>query len=135
MASIHKEVQIDAAPQHVWDAVRDVGNVHQRLAQQFVLDTRLEGDSRVVTFANGAVVRERIITVDDQRRRLVYGVVEWRSTHHNASIQVVADSDERCRIVWIADLLPDDLAALVGGLMEQGCGAMRRTLEESARVP
>ena len=131
MASIHKEIVIDARPEHVWDAIRDVGAIHARLAKGFVLDTRLEGDSRLVTFAGGAVVRERIVDVDDRARRLAYSVVEWRTTHHNASIQVLAEGTGS-RVVWIADLLPDDLADLVGGLMEQGCAAMKRTLEESS---
>jgi len=130
MASIHKEIVIDAPPEHVWDAIRDVGAIHARLAKGFVLDTRLEGDSRLVTFAGGAVVRERIVDVDDRARRLAYSVVEWRTTHHNASLQVLAEG-KGSRVVWIADLLPDDLADLVGGLMEQGCAAMKRTLEES----
>ena len=131
MASIHKEMLVDAPPEQVWDAVRDIGAIHTRLAQQFVLDTQLDGDSRLVTFANGAVIRERIVDIDDRARRLVYSVVEWRATHHNSSIQVFPDGDGRSRIVWIADLLPHDLAELVGGLMEQGCAAMRQTLEGS----
>jgi uncharacterized protein YndB with AHSA1/START domain len=134
MASIQKHVEIDAPPEHVWDAIRDVGAIHTRLAQQFVLDTRIEGDSRLVTFANGAVVREQIVDIDDRAHRLAYSVVEWRATHHNASIQVFPDGDTRSRVVWIADLLPNDLADLVGGLMEQGCEAMKRTLEGSQRA-
>jgi carbon monoxide dehydrogenase subunit G len=133
MASIRKEISIDAPAEQVWDAVRDIGAVHLRLARQFVLDTRLDGDSRLVTFANGAVVRERIVDIDDRARRLAYSVVEWRTSHHNASIQVLPDGATRSRVVWIADLLPNDLAELVGGLMEHGSAAMKRTLEQAAR--
>jgi len=128
MASIHRELEINAPAEDVWDAVRDVGAVHTRLAQQFVIDTQLDGDSRLVTFANGEVVRERIVTMDDHARRLVYAVVDWRTTHHNASFQVVP-GDTGCRLVWITDLLPDSLAALVNGFVEQGCVAIRQTLE------
>ena len=131
MASIHKEVLIDAPPQHVWEAVRDIGAIHTRLAREFVTDTRLDGDSRLVTFADGTVIRERIVDVDDRTRRLAYAVVGWRATHHHASIQVFGDGGRRCRIVWIADLLPDDLAGLVDGMMEKGCAAMKQTLEPS----
>ena len=128
MASIHKELEINAPAEDVWDAVRDVGAVHTRLARQFVIDTQLDGDSRLVTFANGEVVRERIVTMDDHARRLVYAVVDWRTTHHNASFQVVP-GDTGCRLVWITDLLPDSLAALVNGFVEQGCVAITQTLE------
>jgi len=132
MASIHKEVLVDASPAQVWDAIRDVGAIHTRLAREFVVDTKLEGDSRIVTFASGLVARERIIDVDDRARRLAYSIVEGRPTYHHASIQVRAESDGRSRVVWIADLLPDDLAGAVGGMMEQGCAAMKQTLEAAA---
>ena len=129
MASIHKEMIVNKPAEQVWAAIRDVGAVHQRLARQMVTDTKLEGDSRVVTFANGEVVRERIVDVDDRERRLAYAAVDWRTTHHTASFQVVPDGGGRCRVVWIADLLPHDLADLVGGFMDQGCDAMKKTLE------
>ncbi|HZM95026.1 MAG TPA: SRPBCC family protein [Vicinamibacterales bacterium] len=130
MASIQKELNINAPAEHVWAAIRDVGAVHTRFARQFVIDTQLDGDSRLVTFANGEVVRERIVTIDDRARRLAYAVVDWRTTHHNASFQVVPDDGARCRLVWITDLLPDTLADLVGGFVEQGCAAIKRTLED-----
>ena len=132
MASIYKEVLVDAPAAFVWDAIRDVGAIHTRLAREFVTDTQLEGDSRVVTFVNGAVARERIIDVGDSRWRLAYSVVDGRMTHHSASLQVVADGEDHSRVVWIADLLPDELAGYVGGMMEQGCAAMKRTLEASS---
>ncbi len=130
MASIRKEMIVNAPADQVWAAVRDVGAVHTRLARQMVLNTKLDGDSRLVTFANGEVVRERIVDIDDEARRLAYAAVEWRTTHHNASFQVAPDGDGRCRIVWIADLLPNSVADLVDGYMEQGCAAIKRTLEE-----
>ena len=134
MASIYRDVAIDASAEHVWAAIRDVGAVHTRFARDMVLDTRLDGNDRIVTFANGEVVRERIVGIDDRRRRLAYAVVEWRTTHHNASFQVVPDGEARCRLVWITDLLPDAMAALVEGFVDQGCAAITRTLETSFRT-
>lgn len=132
MASIRKELIVDAPVDHVWAALRDIGQVHTRLAREFVIDTRLDGDSRLVTFANGEVVRERIVDIDERARRLAYAVVDWRTTHHNASFQVTPDGNGRSRLTWITDLLPDSLAGLVGGFVDQGCVAIKRTLETSA---
>jgi carbon monoxide dehydrogenase subunit G len=129
MASIHKEIRIQARPEKVWEAIRDVGAVHTRLAPGFVVDTRLEADARVVTFANGLVARELIVDIDDGARRLVWAVVGGRFTHHNASLQVLADGAEHSRAVWIADLLPHELAGDIGAMMEQGMGVMKKTLE------
>jgi carbon monoxide dehydrogenase subunit G len=128
MASIHKEIVIEAHPEQIWAAVRDVGAPHKRLAPGFLVDTRLEGDARVVTFANGLVVRELIV---DPARRLVWAVVGERLTHHNASMQVFAEDEGRSRVVWIADLLPHELAGYVGGLIEEGLGVMKQTFEKS----
>lgn len=132
MASIRKELNVNASADHVWAALRDIGQVHTRLAREFVIDTRLDGDSRLVTFANGEVVRERIVDIDDRARRLAYAVVDWRTTHHNASFQVTPDGDGRSRLTWVTDLLPDALADLVGSFVEQGCEAIKRTLETPA---
>jgi carbon monoxide dehydrogenase subunit G len=129
MASIHREIVVNAAPETVWEAVRDVGAIHTRLAPGFVVDTRLEADARVVTFGNGMVARELIVDIDDATRRLVWSVVGGRMTHHNASLQIFADGEGRSRVVWIADLLPHELAGAIGGMIEQGMGVMKHTLE------
>jgi hypothetical protein len=129
MASIRKEILIDVPAEEVWAAVRDVGAVHQRLARGFVVDTRLDADARVVTFANGQIVRELIVDVDDKMLRLAYAAIEGRARHHHASMQVVAEGADRSRLVWITDVLPGDLATPIGALMEQGADAMKRTLE------
>src|SRR5947209_6012579 len=108
MTSIRKEILIEARPENVWAAVRDVGAVHQRLVPGVLIDARLDGDARVVTFASGVVVRELLIDVDDEARRFAYAVVEGslRATHHNASIQVFANGEGHSRLVWITDVLP-----------------------------
>src|ERR1035441_9532059 len=84
MASIHKDIPIDAEPEQVWAAVRDFGAVHRRLAPGFVLDARLDGDARIVTFANGTVARELLVDCDDARRRLVYAVISERVKHYRS---------------------------------------------------
>ena len=128
MASIQKEIIIDASPDHVWDALRDFGALHTRLAPGFVTDTKLDGDARIVTFSNGTVAREILVDCDDAKRRLVYAIVSERIKQHSASAQVFAESDGRTRFVWIADVLPNEVAPTVAELMEKGAEAMRRNL-------
>ena len=101
MASIRKEIVIAAQPEDVWAAIRDVGEVHRRLAPGFVVDCRLEegGGARVVAFANGLVARELIVDIDDDTRRLVWAVVQGRPTHHNGSLQVFAEAGGRSRVL------------------------------------
>ena len=129
MASIHREIQVEVPAERVWDAIRDVGAIHTRLAPGFVVDTRLEAGARMVTFGSGVVARELIVDVDDDARRLVWAVVGGKMTHHNASLQVFADGEGRSRVVWIADLLPNELAGYIAGMIEQGMAVMKKTLE------
>jgi hypothetical protein len=129
MASIRKEIVIGARPETIWDAVRDVGALHTRLVPGFVVDCRLEEGARVVTFANGLVARELIVDIDDAACRLVWSVVEGRPIHHNGSLQVFAEQAGRSRVVWVADILPHDLAGPIGGMMDHGMHAMKQTLE------
>jgi carbon monoxide dehydrogenase subunit G len=129
MASIQREVLIQADPATVWDALSDVGALHRRLAPGFVTDVRLEEGARVVTFGNGLVARELIVDIDDKARRLVWSVVGGRMTHHNASAQVLPDGEGGSRFGWIADLLPHELAPGVAAMMEQGLAVIKRTLE------
>ena len=127
MASVHREVVIERPVDKVWDALADVGALHTRLVRGFVVDCRLETGARVVTFANGLVARELIVSVDAARRRIAWSVVGGRLSHHNASAQAFAEGDGECRVVWIADFLPDEHAGAIAAMIEQGLQAMQRT--------
>jgi carbon monoxide dehydrogenase subunit G len=129
MASIRKEIFVDAKPESVWSAIRDVGALHQRLVPGFVVDTRLEADARIVTFGNGMVVRELIVDLDDDARRLAWSARGGRLSHHNASVQVFADGEGKSRIVWVADLLPNEVASDIRAMIEQAAAVMKPTLE------
>jgi hypothetical protein len=132
MASIHRDIPINARAEDVWAAVRDFGAVHRRLAPGFVLDAQLEGDARIVTFANGSVAREMLVDCDDTRQRLVYAVISERVKHYNASVQAVADGETRARLIWIVDLLPNDIAPYIAGQMDQAALAMQKALDRGA---
>jgi hypothetical protein len=132
MASIHKDISLDSRADDVWAAVRDYGAVHRRVAPGFVTDCKLDGDSRIVTFANGNVARELLVTIDDARMRLVYAVVSERVKQHSASIQIFADGENRSRMVWIADVLPNEIGPYIDGQMDLGALAMQKNFRRDA---
>jgi carbon monoxide dehydrogenase subunit G len=129
MASIRKEVQIKAPPAQVWDSLRDVGALHTRLAPGFVVDTRMDGDARIVTFGNGMIVREEIVDVDDSAHRVVWAIVGGQFLHYNGTAQIFPEGAGVSRFVWTADLLPNDLAGAVAGMMEEGIAVIKKTME------
>ena len=128
MATIHKEVEIHASPERVWEALSDVGALHTRLAAGFVVDTKMDGNARVVTFANGMVVREEIVAVDVAARRVVWAIIGQQFDHYNGAAQVFEHPDGS-RFVWTTDLLPDDLVGNVDAMMSAGVAAIKKTLE------
>ena len=134
MTSIRKEIAVFVPAQTVWNAVRDYGSVHTRLAPGMVTGTTLEddGDVRVVTFEDGMVLTERIISVDDTARRFAYSIVGEPFEHHNASVEVIGDDERSCRLVWTADLLPHELSETVAGIMERGLRLSKQTIETAA---
>jgi hypothetical protein len=132
MASIHKDTPIHAPAHEVWDAVRDFGALHTRLVPGFVLDTKLDGEARIVTFASGTVARELLIDCDDARRRLAYAIVSERMKHYSASVEVVADGDTNSRLIWTVDVLPHEIAPYIGDQMDQGVLARQKTLGRAA---
>ena len=131
MATIRKEMRTTADPESAWDAMRDIGALHTRLVVGFVVDTRLDGNARIVKFANGMEAREVIVGIDEKTRRVAYTVVGGAFEHHNASAEIVPDGEHGSRVIWTADLLPDAIAGNIDAMMEQGAQAMKRTLDRA----
>ena len=133
MASIHREILVDTPAATLWDAMRDAGALHTRLAPGFITACTMDGDeARELRFANGMTARELIIDIDDEARRIAWSAVGGRLTHHNASTQIIDEGGSRCRVVWIADLLPHALAPAVAGMIEAGLQAMKAHAEKLA---
>jgi len=130
MASIHHQISIAADPDAIWSAARDVGRLHDRLVPGFVTATEmLPGEGapvRRVTFVNGRVVDETIVSIDDDARRVVWAIKEFE--HHNGALTVAA-APGGAQVTWIADLLPDALADQVSPAMAHGLAMMKAHFE------
>ena len=134
MVSVRVEVFIEADPEYVWAAFADVGAVHRRLLPDRVTDVRLDDDIRTLVMADGVEVRELIVAVDHEDRRLAYSVQGGQRmalTHHHASFQVLADG-RGSRLVWITNVLPHALEPQVRARVERGVVEMKRGIENDA---
>jgi hypothetical protein len=132
MASVIKEIEIAAPVGTVWSALRDVGALHTRLVPGFVVDTVLDGDARIVTFANGMVIREPIISIDDEHRRLVWSGEGGPHDHYNGAAQAFEQADGSTVVVWTADFKPDELEDAMDEMMSAGASAMQSALGQPA---
>ncbi|MGH6963526.1 MAG: SRPBCC family protein [Phenylobacterium sp.] len=132
MASIIKEITIDAPAAAVWDAVADFGAVHRRFAPGFVTNVELIPGARMVTFGDGTVAKELFLGVDHAKRRLAYSIDNERLAHHSASFQVIDEGGGKSRLIWTADVLPDAMGPYLSERMDAGLVSARATL---GRVP
>jgi hypothetical protein len=132
MATIRSELKTRASPHDVWSAIRDIGALHTRLVPGFVTNTKLEPGARIVTFVNGTMLREPIVTLDDEARRLVWAHEGGRAQHYNGALQVSELADGLTSVVWTADFLPDDIGGYMSQAIEAGMAAMQRSLDALA---
>jgi hypothetical protein len=132
-ASIRKDIHIEVPSETVWDAVADFANIHKRLVPGFVTDLKMEGNARIVTFANGVTVKEVLVTNDKIAKRLVYAVVGGQLTHHSASVEVRYDGTGSSLVIWITDFLPDSFADYIQKQMDDAAVVMKTFLESQRR--
>jgi hypothetical protein len=126
MATIKREVALSMDADRAWQVVGVFGNAADVFAGALTACER-SGDIRTVTFANGLRIKERLVALDPNERRFVYTVLDGPFTHHSASMQILA-TDNGCKFVWISDFLPDEVAARILPLIEDGCRALQRNL-------
>ena len=132
MASIIKEITIDAPADAVWDAVADFGAVHRRFAPGFVTNVEVIPGARMVTFGDGTVAKELFLGADHDKRRLAYSIDSERLAHHSASFQVLDEGAGQSRLAWTVDVLPDAMAAYLSDRRDAGLISAKATL---GRVP
>lgn len=124
------ETAIAASPNKVWDAVRDVYAVDTRLVPGMITKVERAGDVRTVTFANGFVVKERIVAVDDRARLITYSAFGGKATYHVATMQVVGDGSNRSKVIWQTRFLPAELEPFIAQNMQVGSQVMKGHLEK-----
>ncbi|MET0275092.1 MAG: SRPBCC family protein [Phenylobacterium sp.] len=125
MASIIKEIIVEASPDAVWDAVADFGALHTRFCPGFVTATELVPGARIVSFGNGQVVREVFLGADPAARRLAYAIDSERLAHHSAAFQVLDAGEGQSRLVWTVDVLPDEMGPYLAERMDAGLAAAK----------
>ncbi|WP_067889983.1 SRPBCC family protein [Nocardia vaccinii] len=131
MATVRTEFEVAADAADIWAVIRRFDTGPVRMAPGFVTGCTADGDHRLVTFANGTVVRERLVSVDEERMRIAYSVVggDVQPEHDNAVMQVISLGPGHSRFLWLRDLLPDESADGFLASMRAGGDYIKRTFE------
>jgi uncharacterized protein YndB with AHSA1/START domain len=88
---------------------------------------RLEGDQRICELHSGAVITERVLECDSQRRLLRYQISTGLSVaSHLGTVEVTEDGPDGCAVTYTTELEPDDL---LPGLARSVATALGRLTE------
>jgi carbon monoxide dehydrogenase subunit G len=130
MATIYRELDLDADADEAWRRMADVKAVNKLI--DFLGAVTIDGDRRSCALGEQGELNELIVTVDNDRRRLVYSIREspFNFAHHSASWQVTPDGD-RSRLVWITDLKPDSVAPEFEKVIDQAADSIQRNLSRA----
>src|SRR4051812_43117779 len=128
MGTIRRQVQINRSADDVWALVGDPSTIQQWFPG--VVDSTVDGTSRVITTASGLPTPEEIVTVDAVLRRFQYRVTAGFLRQHLGTIDVFALDDGTSLVSYGTDAEPDAAALIIGGAAGAGLHELRRLLEE-----
>jgi hypothetical protein len=132
MASIHIESAVAVSADTAWQALKRVGDADALFAP-VLAGAEMHGDIRTARFGNGLVIHERVVDVDDARRRVSYTALDSPGlTYHHASMQIVEDAPGRCRFLWTTDFLPAEATSGLRPLIDAGTQALKANLERGS---
>lgn len=128
MATIHRTLDLSGTAEGAWNKLRAVGGVENLLPM--IADSRVEGDSRYCSIADGGgQLSELILGNDDELRRIAYSIVEgpFPMSFHAASMQVVERGDQ-VQLIWVTDVKPDALAPELAKVIDSQLSAFAANL-------
>jgi carbon monoxide dehydrogenase subunit G len=137
MASIKKEITINAAPDKIWEIAGVFETIHEwhPAAESVEMVEGEEEPRRLITLADGSIVDERLVSLDDVKCSQTYTILESPIplTNYFATISVQPEGTGS-RVTWSANYDPnpgEDAACveIVSGIFESGLEALKQQLE------
>lgn len=130
MARIEKTIDIDRSPDDVWAVVGDVGAISTWLPA--IGESSFQDGVRECTMDGGGTLREQISNYDEDTRSYEYEIIEspMPLEHHHAWMSVT-EAEGRSRVTWITEIAPDDMAAAMEPVFEEGMQSLKAHLQRS----
>ncbi len=127
MTTIHRTIDIDAAPDAVWAKVSDTARISDLIG--FVTSSEQTDDTRLCNLDGGGTLTEKIVSVEPNLKRVLYTITDspLNLAFHVASMQVEENSGGS-RLVWTTDLLPAEAADHLAPLLDAACTDLKTNL-------
>jgi hypothetical protein len=128
---VRREVRIRRPADEVWALVGDLARVQEWFTG--IVDSTLDGSSRVITTGAGIPMPEEIVTHDDIQRRYQYRITAGIVKEHLSTLDVHDLGDGSCLVVYSCDADPNTMALVIGGAAGSALENLRDTLEGASR--
>jgi hypothetical protein len=127
MGTVRRHAFIECNADKVWALV----GAPERLHDWFpITECRVEGIKRWITLAAGIVFEEDIITLDHDLRRFQYKIVNNSLIKfHLGTVDVIADGDKRCLVIYSIDMDPEVLALPIAGAASLGLEKVKQMFD------
>ena len=120
MASVLREFTIETSADKAWGIIGDFEHGPLKLAPSVFVGCSMEPENtRLLTFSDGTKAKEQLISRDDKLRRGVWRWVDGNVIHDNTTMQVFPEGEDRCRVIWVHDVLPDSAAEWLAPTMDK----------------
>jgi len=127
IGSIRREVRIRRPAADVWALAGDPARLHEWFPG--IVDTKVDGTTRVITLASGVAMPEEILVNDRTQRRFQYRITAPLFTHHRGTLDVIDLGDGTCLAVYATDADPRAMALVISAAAGRGLEALRRRFE------
>lgn len=128
--SVRRAVRIDRSADEVWALIGDSARLHEWFPG--IVDTTVDGTSRVITTGIGLPMPEEILTDDAIARRFQYKLLLPNLKEHLSTLDVHDLGDGTCLAAYAADADPAAMALVIAGAAGNALENAKRLLETGA---
>ena len=126
-ASVRRYVRIARPVDEVWAEIGDPARLHEWFPG--IVDTKVDGTSRVITTGMGLPMPEEILTDDQIARRFQYKLLLPVVKEHVSTLDVHDLGDGSCLATYAADADPAAMALIIAGAAGNALENAKRMLE------
>ena len=122
---------LPVSAEHLWSILGTVDRVDWVPG---VTACELDGSVRRLHLPGAGDIAEEIKVRDEAQFRLVYQCIESPQPmdFHEARIQIIPDSDDRCRLIWEAVIRPEQFEPFLKGSMQGALAQLKEVAVSSA---
>jgi len=139
MGTVRRHIFIDAPAEEVWALAGDPARLNEWFPITGCEVSRDDGAAdlpptkRWITLASGLRFEEKIVTLDHDLRRFQYSIINNPIIKsHLGTVDVIADGDSRCLVVYSTDLDPEVMALVIAGAAGEGLKKLKNTFSSDS---